>query len=53
MTTLRRCDALVIALVGKDLAEGWWNSPNRAFNNKKPIDCDIDKVYEYLIKFYD
>lgn len=46
-----RCEALVIAMVGEDLAEGWWTSPNRAFNNQTPLNTDLDKVYHYLMGY--
>ena len=44
--------ALVIALVGKDLAEDWWNRPNRAFDMKTPAEIWLDdhmRVYNYLM----
>ena len=46
-----RCDALVIAMVGAELANGWWNSPNRAFNGQKPIDVELEVVYSYLMGY--
>lgn len=46
-----RCEALVIAMVGEDLAEGWWTSPNRAFGGQTPLNTDLDKVYHYLMGF--
>ena len=46
-----RCEALVIAMVGKELASGWWNSPNRAFNGQKPIDVELEVVYSYLMGY--
>ena len=46
-----RCDALVIAMVGEELADGWWNSPNKAFSGQKPIEAPLDVVYNYLMGF--
>lgn len=48
----QRSDALVIALVGKDNADAWWNSPNKAFVGKTPADMwltDFRQVYNYLM----
>ena len=42
---------LVIALVGENLADKWWNSTNKAFDNQTPADewqRNRNKVYEYL-----
>lgn len=50
--TKDKCDALVLSLVGKDYLDMWWNSNNRAFDGKKPIDCDINEVYHYLLDFF-
>jgi len=47
----QRSEALVIALVGKDAAEKWWNSHNKAFD-KTPHEQWFDdphQVYEYLM----
>ena len=46
-----RCDALVIAMVGEELADGWWNSPNRAFSGAKPVDVELEVVYSYLMGY--
>ena len=48
----QRSHVLVIALVGKDLADDWWNSPNRAFDMRTPAGMWIDDymiVYNYLM----
>lgn len=48
-----RCEALVIAMVGKDLSDKWWNGPNKAFNNDTPeqtYSTAPDVVYAYLMK---
>lgn len=50
----QRSVALVIALVGKDLADTWWNTPNKAFSNRTPAGMWIehpDVVYNYLLRF--
>jgi hypothetical protein len=47
-----RCNALVIALVGKELSEKWWDSPNKFWNGKTPrsvFDHDYMDVYNYLM----
>lgn len=49
--TKARCDALVIAMVGAELAEGWWNSPNRAFNGQTPMETSLEVVYSYLMGY--
>lgn len=43
---------LVIALVGKELADKWWNSPNQAFNMQTPTAMwlyDSKQVHDYLM----
>jgi hypothetical protein len=47
-----RSEALVIALVGKDLASQWWTSANRAFEGQTPneqFDRNAERVYGYLM----
>lgn len=44
-------NAIVEALVGKELAPRWWESPNKAFESHTPLEMlEIDKqrVVEYL-----
>lgn len=50
MMLKERCDVLLAALVGYDeeLEKQWWNSPNKGFAYRNPIDCDIKEVYAYL-----
>lgn len=51
----QRSVALVIALVGKDMADTWWNTPNKAFNNRTPASLWLEHpyvVYDYLIRRY-
>ena len=48
-----RCEALVTAMVGKEMAPKWWNSPNRAFCEDTPeqiYSIAPSAVYAYLIK---
>ena len=48
----KRCEALIIAMVGKVLARQWWNNPNRAFDGKTPeqmYSVEPTKVYAYLM----
>ena len=45
-------NAVVIALVGLDRAEQWWNSPNKGFDNKTPNEAYIEdpsQVRDYLM----
>ena len=46
-----RCDALVIAMVGAELAKDWWNSPNKAFNGQTPKEAPLEVVYSYLMGY--
>lgn len=48
----QRSEALVIALVGKQAADKWWISPNKAFDGKTPEKywlIDPRCVYNYLM----
>jgi hypothetical protein len=48
-----RSEALVVALVGKDLAPQWWTSANRAFEMQTPteqFDRNAERVYGYLMQ---
>jgi hypothetical protein len=48
-----RCEALITAMVGKDAAIQWWNSPNKAFCGDTPeqiYSVAPSTVYAYLIK---
>jgi hypothetical protein len=49
----RRCEALINALVGKEYAPLWWNSPNKAFAGSTPeqvYEVDPTSIYAYLVK---
>lgn len=48
----QRSNALVITLVGGNLVDKWWSSPNKAFDMKTPEVMwieDYTKVYNYLM----
>jgi hypothetical protein len=48
-----RCEALVAAMVGQDLAAKWWNGPNKAFGGDTPeqiYSVAPSAVYAYLMK---
>ena len=45
-----RSEALVIALVGKELAEQWWSGANLAFEGQAPSTQNIECVYGYLMR---
>jgi hypothetical protein len=52
----KRSIAIVTALVGKDMADRWWNSPNKAFNMRTPAGMwieDYHMVYDYLLRMAD
>jgi uncharacterized protein (DUF2384 family) len=46
-------DRLVIGLVGGTHSKDWWNSPNKAFEDRKPIDLmnedEWTRVRNYLL----
>ena len=45
----KQCDALLLSLLGSnELAEEWWESPNKGFDGQKPIDVDLtEKITFY------
>ena len=48
-----RCEALITAMVGKELVPKWWNRPNRAFGDNTPeqiYSVAPSAVYAYLMK---
>ena len=45
---IQRCEALVIAFVGKANAELWWNGYNEYFNAIPKL-LPVDEVYNYLM----
>lgn len=47
-----RSEALIISLVGKDLAKEWWDTKNKAFGGITPEEqwlIEPEKVYNYLM----
>lgn len=49
----QQCDALLLALVGENLKEQWWKTPNKAFNLSTPeeiFENAPDTVFEYLMR---
>jgi hypothetical protein len=52
MNYVPECDRLIEAMVGKDLVDKWWSSPNKAFDGSTPAEVfseDPRSVYEYLM----
>ena len=40
-------------MVGADMADRWWNSPNKAFDGRTPAGqwlIDFESVYMYLMR---
>lgn len=49
----KRCEVLLIAMLGRKLAAEWWDRPNKAFDGLTPQTAyitDPDKVYQYLMR---
>lgn len=46
-------DAMLQAMLGGDkpLIDSWWNRPNKAFEEKHPVDVPIWEVHKYLLQF--
>ena len=43
-------NSMLMGLLGSDaLVEKWWNSPNKQFDNKCPVDVDHEEVVKYLM----
>jgi hypothetical protein len=46
-----RCDGMIVALLGDDMADKWWQRPNLAMNSRTPADVFAEnplQVYTYL-----
>ena len=55
-TMRARCEALITAMVGKELAPKWWTSPSRAFGDDTPeqiYSVAPSAVYAYLMRSAD
>lgn len=53
---LARSQALVIALLGRQASESWWNSTNLAFEGQTPrlqFETNPERVYSYLMSHAD
>lgn len=49
----KRCEALLLAMVGEELAEKWWTSSNKAFCGDTPeqiYSVAPNAVYAYLMR---
>ena len=44
-----RSDALLVAMLGQELAAQWWTNPNKAFEGQEPQTQNIERVYGYLM----
>lgn len=43
-------NSMLMGMLGSDaLVEKWWQSPNKAFDYKCPVDVDQKDVVEYLM----
>jgi hypothetical protein len=43
-------DDMLMALLGtKAMVDMWWNSQNANFKFAKPVDCDREKVFNYVM----
>jgi hypothetical protein len=41
---------MLISMLGSnDLVDKWWRSPNKAFDNKCPVEVDDQDVIKYLM----
>ena len=52
-TMRARCDALVIALEGREMSDKWWNGSNKAFGGDTPeqiYSVAPSAVYAYLMR---
>lgn len=48
----KRSEVLIVALVGSELAETWWDSENKAFDMQTPrqlFEQNPEKVYSYCL----
>lgn len=48
----RRCETLLLSLLGPEFKQTWWNSPNYEFNGRTPEEIwaiDPVKVYQYVV----
>ena len=43
-----RCNDMLERMIGAANVKGWWESPNKALDMKRPIDAPIAEVYSYV-----
>lgn len=55
MITKQRLDGLLFAILGDEtLVDRWWNSPNQAFANSKPLELfesAPEQVRDYIFAY--
>lgn len=48
-----RCDSILLACFGEEMSKKWWDSPNKAFDGRVPIELwetnNWYEVYNYLL----
>lgn len=47
----RRCESMILSMVGAELAPDWWNRKNYAFDGVTPnemFEQDPERVYRYI-----
>lgn len=50
MLTRDKLNQLLMTMLGsEELVNEWWQSPNKAFDNKRPCDVELSQVKDYLI----
>jgi hypothetical protein len=52
----KRCDGMLLSMLGVEATAHWWNSKNAAFNNKTPEESwsnDPDSVYRHIVGHVD
>lgn len=52
----RRCEAMILSMVGAEMAPDWWNRKNYAFGGSTPnemFEQDPERVYQYIIEHID
>lgn len=52
----RRCESMILSMVGAEMAPDWWNSRNYAFDGSTPnemFDKNPERVYSYIIGHVD
>ena len=50
------CEAMILSMVGAEMAPDWWNRKNYAFGGSTPnemFEQDPERVYQYIIGHID